>query len=123
MTLPPPARRGLATGNRGTRRRAPVSDRPVQVLFTEVSLPSQGGDVFVGIDWASERHAVCVLDDAGNKRTAFEVQHTADGFAALVARLGRLGDPAELPVAIERPDGRLVGRLLEAGYPVVPVKS
>jgi transposase len=79
--------------------------------------------VFVGIDWASERHAVCVLDDAGNKRTAFEVQHTADGFAALVARLGRLGDPAELPVAIERPDGRLVDRLLEAGYPVVPVKS
>ena len=79
--------------------------------------------MFVGIDWASERHAVCVLDDAGNKRTAFEVQHTADGFAALVARLGRLGDPAELPVAIERPDGRLVDRLLEAGYPVVPVKS
>jgi transposase len=79
--------------------------------------------VFVGIDWASERHAVCVLDDAGNKRTAFEVQHTADGFAALVARLGRFGDPAELPVAIERPDGRLVDRLLEAGYPVVPVKS
>jgi transposase len=123
MTLPPPACRGLATGNRGTRRRAPVSDRPGQVLFTEVSLPSQGGDVFVGIDWASERHVVCVLDDAGNKRMAFEVGHTADGFAALVTRLARLGDPAALPVAIERPDGRLVDRLLEAGYPVVPVKS
>jgi transposase len=88
-----------------------------------MSLPSRGGDVFVGIDWASERHTVCVLDDAGNKRAAFEIQHTADGFAALVARLGRLGDPAEVPVAIERPDGRLVDRLLEAGHPVVPVKS
>jgi transposase len=78
--------------------------------------------MFVGIDWASERHAVCVLDDAGTKATAFAVAHTADGFDQLVARLRRYGDPAGLPVAIERPDGRLVDRLLEAGHPVVPVQ-
>jgi transposase len=78
--------------------------------------------MFCGIDWASERHAVCVLDDAGRKATAFEVAHTADGFDQLVARLRRYGDPAGLPVAIERPDGRLVDRLLEAGHPVVPVQ-
>src|SRR5713101_1067080 len=28
-----------------------------------------------------------------------------------------------MPIAIERPDGRLVDRLLEAGHPVVPVSS
>ena len=78
--------------------------------------------MFVGIDWASERHAVCVLDDAGRKATAFAIAHTADGFDQLVARLRRFGDPAGLPVAIERPDGRLVDRLLEAGHPVVPVQ-
>ncbi|MGH9217265.1 MAG: IS110 family transposase [Acidimicrobiales bacterium] len=78
--------------------------------------------MFCGIDWASERHAVCVLDDAGRKATAFAIAHTADGLDQLVARLGRLGDPATLPVAIERPDGRLVDRLLEAGHPVVPVQ-
>jgi transposase len=78
--------------------------------------------MFCGIDWASERHAVCVLDDAGRKATAFAVAHTADGLDQLVARLGRLGDPAALPVALERPDGRLVDRLLEAGHPVVPVQ-
>jgi transposase len=78
--------------------------------------------MFVGIDWASERHAVCVLDDAGTKATAFAVAHTADGFDQLVARLRRYGDPAGLPVAIERPDGRLVDRLLEAGHPVVAVQ-
>jgi hypothetical protein len=33
-----------------------------------------------------------------------------------------VGDPAMVPVAIERPDGRLVDALLAAGYPVVPVK-
>jgi transposase len=77
--------------------------------------------MYVGIDWASQRHAVCVLDDAGRKATAFVIAHTADGFDQLVARLRRYGDPAGLPVAIERPDGRLVDRLLEAGHPVVPV--
>jgi len=78
--------------------------------------------MFCGIDWASERHAVCVLDDAGRKATALEIAHTGDGFDHLVTRLRRFGDPATLPVAIERPDGRLVDRLLEAGHPVVPVQ-
>ena len=78
--------------------------------------------MFVGIDWASQTHAVCVLDDAGTKHANFQVGHTADGLDQLIARLGRLGDPATLPVAIERPDGRLVDRLLEAGHPVVAVQ-
>jgi transposase len=78
--------------------------------------------LFAGIDWASERHAVCVLDDAGTKLTAFEITHTAQGLDQLVDRLRRLGDPAGMPVAVERPDGRLVDRLLEAGHPVVPVQ-
>jgi transposase len=65
---------------------------------------------------------VCVVDDAGGKATAFASTHTADGFDQLVARLRRYGDPAGLPVAIERPDGRLVDRLLEAGHPVVAVQ-
>ncbi len=78
--------------------------------------------MFCGIDWASERHAVCVLDDAGKTISAFQVAHTADGLEQLVATLRRYGDPAGLPVAIERPDGRLVDRLLEVGHPVVPVQ-
>jgi len=78
--------------------------------------------MFVGIDWASEEHAVCVLDDAGRKVSSFTIEHTADGFEELVRKLRKLDDPDQLSVAIERPDGRLVDRLLEAGHPVVPVK-
>jgi transposase len=78
---------------------------------------------YVGIDWAAETHAVCVLDDRGRVVSAFAIAHTADGFTDLARRLGRLAaDPAQVPVAIERPDGRLVDALLEAGHPVVPVK-
>ena len=78
---------------------------------------------YVGIDWAAENHAVCVLDDRGRVAGAFTIAHTADGFADLARRLARLsGDASQVPVAMERPDGRLVDALLEAGHPVVPVK-
>jgi transposase len=77
---------------------------------------------FTGIDWAAETHAVCVLDAAGKIAAEFTIEHSADGIATLIHRLARYGDPAGLPVAIERPDGRLVDLLLEAGHPVVPVK-
>src|SRR5664279_3944901 len=77
---------------------------------------------YVGIDWAMETHGVCVLDVTGKIHSQFTIAHTTDGFADLLRRLGKLSDdPLDVPVAIERPDGRLVDALLEAGFPVVPV--
>jgi transposase len=77
---------------------------------------------FVGIDWAAAEHAVCVTDPAGKIVSEFVIAHSADGIAALVRRLARLGPAEGMPVGIERPNGRLVDLLLEAGHPVVPVK-
>jgi transposase len=77
---------------------------------------------FVGIDWAATEHVVCVLDQTGRKVAAFTIDHTAAGFVRLTGRLGKLGDTGRMPIAIERPDGRLVDALLEAGHPVLPVK-
>jgi transposase len=77
---------------------------------------------FTGIDWATETHAVCVMEAGGKIAAQFTIEHSADGITALLRRLARYGDPGSLPVAIERPDGRLVDLLLEAGHPVVPVK-
>ena len=76
---------------------------------------------YTGIDWAAETHAVCVLDGSGKAVARFTVAHSAEGLGGLIARLARLGDPADMPVAIERPSGALVDALLEAGHPVVPV--
>jgi transposase len=76
---------------------------------------------FVGVDWASEEHAVCVLGVDGRNQDAFAIAHSKDGFAKLIRRLGGLGSAGQVPVAIERPDGRLVDALLAAGHPVVPV--
>lgn len=87
-----------------------------------LSLTIDEATFFVGIDWASEVHAVCVQDTNGRRVAAFTVEHTATGLAGLMNRLARIGDPGAMPVGIERPDGRLVDALLEAGHPVVPVK-
>jgi len=76
---------------------------------------------FTGIDWAAETHAVCVTDAGGKIAAEFTIEHSADGIALLVRRLARYGEAGVMPVAIERPDGRLVDLLLEAGHPVVPV--
>jgi transposase len=77
---------------------------------------------FTGIDWAAEAHAVCVMDAGGTIVAEFTIEHSADGIATLIRRLARHGGAGDMPVAIERPDGRLVDLLLEAGHPVVPVK-
>jgi transposase len=86
-----------------------------------LSLLVVGALFFVGIDWAAENHAVCVLDAAGRRVAAFSIEHSAAGFSTLVGRLGRLAASERVAVAIERQDGRLVDRLLEAGFAVVPV--
>ncbi len=77
---------------------------------------------FTGIDWAAETHAVCVMNAGGKIAAEFVIEHSADGIAMLIRRLARHGTAGVMPVAIERPDGRLVDLLLEAGHPVVPVK-
>lgn len=76
---------------------------------------------YVGVDWASEEHAVCVLGPSGRRTNSFTVAHSGEGFEGLARRLAALGPAGRVPVAIERPDGRLVDALLEAGHPVVPV--
>lgn len=69
------------------------------------------GRVTAGIDWASEDHAVAVVDDQGRPVDRFSVAHTAPELRRLIGRLRRYG-VAE--VAIERPDGPVVEALLEA---------
>ena len=71
-----------------------------------------------GIDWASEEHALCVVDAGG--ATVEDEMHAHDeaGIRELIARMRALG---VVRVAIERPDGLLVDRLLEAGFTVLPV--
>ena len=73
---------------------------------------------FAGIDWASEENALCVVEGAGTPVADEMFAHEEAGIRGLLARMRSLG---VLRVAIERPDGVLVDRLLEAGFCVMPV--
>lgn len=75
----------------------------------------------VGLDWAQEMHAVCVLNAAGEVVARRDVRHNRKGLTDLVRCLRRYGEPAELPIAVERPSGLLVDTLVEAGFVVVPI--
>jgi transposase len=86
-----------------------------------LSLAPPPAQFFAGLDWAAQIHAVCVMDHTGQIVDRFTVQHTADGIAMLIRRLAKLADAGDVQVGIERPNGRLVDLLLEAGHPVVPV--
>jgi transposase len=76
---------------------------------------------FVGIDWASRAHAICLLDQTGRIRWQGSVPHTADGLTDLVRRLRRVRGRGPLRIALERPSGLLVDTLVDAGFEVVPV--
>lgn len=73
---------------------------------------------FIGLDWASQTHAVCVIDEHATVVERFEVDHTAADLHGLIRRLARFGSA---PVAIERPSGMLVDTLMQAGIQVVPI--
>lgn len=74
--------------------------------------------LFAGIDWASQTHMVCVIDNSGAIRVRFEIHNSGKSLSGLVKRLAKLGVPQ---VSIERGDGPLVEALLDAGLRVVVI--
>jgi transposase len=73
---------------------------------------------YAGVDWAAEKHDVVVQDEAGGELLSASFPHDEDGLRSLCRTLVRMR--VEL-VAIERPDGLLVERLLDAGLRLLPL--
>jgi transposase len=71
---------------------------------------------YAGIDWATEQHDVLVADEAGTELLSATYAHDEKGLSALCRMLVRMEVAL---VAIERPDGLLVERLLDAGLRVL----
>ncbi|WP_443677279.1 IS110 family transposase [Mycobacterium sherrisii] len=73
------------------------------------------------IDHTAEGIATLIRKLAGKILAQFMIDHTAEGIATLIRKLAKFGEPADVQIGIERPNGRLVDVLLEAGHPVIPV--
>jgi len=71
---------------------------------------------YAGVDWASDKHDVLVADAAGEKLLGATFAHDEKGLRSLCRQLVRLKVAL---VAVERPDGLLVERLLDAGLRVL----
>jgi transposase len=71
-----------------------------------------------GLDWAADKHDLAIADEHGTLVCERVINHDAAGIAELVDLL--LEQQVER-LAIERPDGLLVGRLLAAGICVLAI--
>ena len=75
---------------------------------------------FVGVDWGSETHVVCVLDRERRCIAERSVPHTGMALNDLADELMTLApsEPGRIAVAIEVPRGAIVDTLLERGIHV-----
>jgi transposase len=72
--------------------------------------------IYAGVDWASEKHDVLIADETGEEILAATFAHDEAGVRSLCRALVRHGVTL---VAIERSDGLLVERLLDAGLRIL----
>jgi transposase len=78
---------------------------------------------FVGIDWATQEHEICVVDRSGKRRGRRSFKHSGQGLTELCQWLLELtgGLPGEIAVAIELTHGAVVETLLERGFAVYSI--
>jgi transposase len=78
---------------------------------------------FVGIDWGSQHHQVCVLDPNRHRVGERAIEHDGASLAQLAAWLWTVsgGQPHRVAVAIEVPRGAIVEGLVERGFHVFAI--
>ena len=75
---------------------------------------------YAGIDWSWQHHAVCIVDDVGDRLDEETVPHSRPGLNKITALLRRHGVTR---VGIERGDGPVVEQLLRDGFEVVVISA
>jgi transposase len=79
-------------------------------------------ELFVGIDWATQVHQVCLVAPDGQRLDEHQIPHSGAGLAALVEALTRVvREPQTIAVAIEVPRGAILDTLLERGCHVYAI--
>jgi transposase len=78
---------------------------------------------YVGIDWATQSHCVCLLDAEGKQVGQRDFAHGGAGLAELCDWLleKTQAAPGQIAVAIETPHGPVVEMLLERGFAVFAI--
>jgi len=78
--------------------------------------------LYIGIDWATQTHQVCIMDAYGTIVREFVVHHTGESIREFLRSLEAASDePSKIAVGIEVPRGPIVEALLERGYAVFAI--
>ncbi|UMG92145.1 IS110 family transposase [Nocardioides sp. TF02-7] len=80
----------------------------------------QATPTFAGIDWSWQHHALCIVDDTGQRIEEATVPHSRPGLAKITTLLRRHG---VAQVGIERGDGPVVEHLIRDGFEVVVISA
>lgn len=75
---------------------------------------------YAGIDWASDKHDLSVVDGSGKELLKGTFPHTVEGLQEIARKLDELsdGDRARVAIAIETPRGPVVETFIDGGFPV-----
>jgi transposase len=103
---------------RAKRRRKPNSPSKVMNPSEQATNDWSAHRAFGGLDWASQTHAVVIVDAQGRVVEDFQIEHSALGWKKFRERLQPYGS---IPFAIETSQGAAVEQLLEAGMSVYPL--
>ena len=77
---------------------------------------------YAGVDWGSEKHQACILDNTGEVVAELAFPHSGTGLAELCNWLASVaGDVRALAVAIEVPHGPVVDALIDRGFVVYAI--
>jgi len=80
--------------------------------------PVAGCTLFVGIDWAEDKHDFCAISSQGRTVKRGTVTHSAEGLAKLATSIldANNGDPTTVAIAIETPRGPVVDGCQPYGF-------
>ena len=77
---------------------------------------------YAGVDWGSEKHQACILDNTGEVVAELGFPHSGTGLTELCNWLAAVaGNVRALAVAIEVPHGPVVDALLDRGFIVYAI--
>ena len=78
---------------------------------------------FVGIDWATEKNDVCIVDSKGVRKTEFQFANSPEGMSFLCNTLSDQcsSDIDSMAVSIEIPHGAIVECLADRGFHVFSI--
>ncbi len=78
--------------------------------------------VFIGIDWAEERHDIELISESGQRLRSLSIGHGVEGVSKLQQAIAEFASqPSQVVVGIESDHGLLVSALVASGYTVYPV--